>query len=80
MRRISLVVNRELLEEAKGVFGVKTYSAAVNCALAEAIRAGKVQHLSAFFGRGLWEGDLPKMREDAPPGRRHRGGRKNGAG
>ena len=52
------------MEEAVSVLGVKTYSAAVNLALTEAIRAKKVQSLRGFFGQGLWQGDLSEMRED----------------
>ncbi len=64
MRRTNLVLDGDLLDEAVRVLGVKTYSAAVNCALQEALRIKKIQGLTQFFGRGLWEGDLSEMRED----------------
>ena len=64
MKRTNLVLDGELMEEAVNVLGVKTYSAAVNLALAEAIRAKKIQSLRGFFGQGLWQGDLSEMRED----------------
>jgi Arc/MetJ family transcription regulator len=64
MKRTNLVLDERLLEEAVRVLGVKTYSAAVNQALAEAIRVQKVRSLRGFFGKGLWEGSLPEMRED----------------
>lgn len=41
-------------------------------ARAEAIRIGKIQSLRSFFGQGLWEGDLPQMREDRPGSRPHK--------
>ena len=66
MVRTNLVLDRELLEQATRALGVKTYSAAVNTALAEALRVRKIQGLSRFFGQGLWEGDLSAMREDRP--------------
>ena len=64
MKRTNLVLNGELMEEAVKVLGVKTYSAAVNQALSDAVRAKKIQSLRGFFGQGLWQGDLCEMRED----------------
>ncbi len=73
MKRTNLVLDEQLLEEAVQALGVKTYSAAVNLALAEAVRVKKVQGLRQFFGKKLWQGDLSEMREDqaaqAPHGR-----------
>lgn len=46
--------------------GTRTYSAAINQALEEAIRVRKIRGLSAFFGKGLWQGNLAEMREDRP--------------
>jgi hypothetical protein len=64
MKRTCLALNRHLLEEAKHELGLKTYSATVNQALAEVMRTRKIQNLPSFFGTGLWQGDLPEMRED----------------
>jgi Arc/MetJ family transcription regulator len=66
MVRTNLVLDRDLLEQATRALGVKTYSAAVNTALAEVLRIRKIQGLSRFFGHGLWEGNLSEMREDRP--------------
>jgi Arc/MetJ family transcription regulator len=66
MKRTNLVLDEDLLEEAVRVLGVKTYSAAVNEALKEAIRIKKVQGLRQFFGSGIWEGDLDEMRGKKP--------------
>ena len=79
MKRTNLVLDEHLLEEAVRALGVKTYSAAVNLALAEAVRVKKVQELRQAFGQNLWEGNLSQMREDRPPARataRGRGARK----
>ena len=38
----------------------------------EAIRVRKIQSLRSFFGQGLWQGDLPQMREDRPRSHRHK--------
>ena len=64
MKRTNLVLDAQLLDEATRVLGAKTYSAAVNMALREALRVKKVQDLSHLLGKGLWEGDLAAMRED----------------
>jgi len=66
MKRTNLVLDENLLAEAVRVLGAKTYSAAVNQALAEVIRLKKVQGLPRFFGSGIWVGDLAEMREDHP--------------
>jgi hypothetical protein len=66
MKRTNLVLDEDLLNEATRVLGVKTYSAAVNLALAETLRVKKVLEIPRFFGSGLWQGDLSAMREDRP--------------
>jgi hypothetical protein len=76
MRRTNLVLDENLLDEATRVLGVKTYSAAVNFALAEALRVKKVLDIPSFFGSGLWEGDLSTLREDRPPNKRSSAQRK----
>ncbi len=78
MKRTNLVLDAELLDQATRLLGVKTYSAAVNLALAEVLRLRKIQSLPQFFGQGLWEGDLEEMREDKPAGRRRRANRPRG--
>ena len=77
MKRANLVLDGELLDQVTRLLGMKTYSAAVNLALAEVLRMRKIQSLPQFFGRGLWHGDLGQMREDSvterrPVGRRPR--------
>ena len=69
MKRANLVLDPDLLEQITRVLGVKTYSAAVNLAMAEVLRMRKIQSLPQFFGRGLWQGDLGQMREDSIAGR-----------
>lgn len=64
MRRTNLVLDGDVLDEATRVMGAKTYSAAVNLALKEAIQLRQMQGISRFFGKGLWQGDLSEMRED----------------
>ncbi len=64
MKRTSLMVDEQLLEEATRELGVKTYSAAVNYALKEVLRIRKVEGLAEFFGTKLWRGDLAKLHAD----------------
>ena len=66
MKRTNLVLDEQILQEATRIFGVKTYSAAVNYALAEMIRLKKVANLARFRGSGIWQGDLSEMRQDQP--------------
>ena len=70
MKRTNLVLDGELLNQVTRLLGVKTYSSAVNLALAEVLRMRKIQGLSTAFGQGVWQGDLAEMREDRLPGRR----------
>ena len=56
--------DEHLLEQATRALGAKTYSAAVNTALEEAIRLKKLERVPDFFGSKIWEGDLEAMRED----------------
>ena len=65
MKRTNLVLNEELLKTATSMMGVKTYSEAVNRALAEMVRKLKVNQLQEFVGSGVWSGDLSEMRPDS---------------
>lgn len=66
MKRTNLVLDGEVLEEARRLSGAKTYSETVNKALAEIVRRHKMRSIAEFFGKGLWKGDLAEMREDRP--------------
>jgi Arc/MetJ family transcription regulator len=50
MKRTNLVLDERLLIEATKVLSAKTYSAAVNTALAEVIRLRKIQDLGGKSG------------------------------
>jgi len=63
------MLDPELLDQARRLLGVKTYSATVNLALAEVLRLRKIQRLPLFVGQGLWQGDLAEMRDDVAPGK-----------
>ena len=66
MKRTNLVLDGEVLEEARRISGAKTYSETVNKALSELVRRHKMRSIVEFFGKGLWKGDLAEMREDRP--------------
>ena len=66
MKRANLVLDGDLLEEARRALGTKTYSETVNKALAETVRQHKMRGMVEFLGKGLWNGDLSEMREDRP--------------
>jgi Arc/MetJ family transcription regulator len=65
MKRTNLVLDEELLEEAKRVTGSRTYSATVDRALRELVRKVNIRQILDLQGSGLWEGDLAEMRRDA---------------
>jgi hypothetical protein len=64
MKRTNLVLDAHLLEEATRVLEARTWSAAVNLALAEVLRVRRIQRIPSFFGENLWAGNLSEMRED----------------
>ena len=66
MKRTNLVLDEQLLEEAVRLGGARTYSQAVNEALAEYTRRIKARKILQLAGSGLWEGDLADMRGDQP--------------
>ena len=71
MKRTNLVLDEKVLEEATRLSGGKTYSKAVDAALRDFVRRAKAHRILELAGSGLWEGNLPEMRQDRP--RRNRG-------
>jgi Arc/MetJ family transcription regulator len=66
MKRTNLVLRAELLEEAVKLSGERTYSRTVERALEDFVRRIKARRILELAGSGLWEGDLPTMRQDRP--------------
>jgi Arc/MetJ family transcription regulator len=64
MKRTNLVLDEDLLQEATRVSGERTYSAAVNRALAEFVRRFRARRILELRGSGAWQGDLGEMRGD----------------
>jgi Arc/MetJ family transcription regulator len=66
MKRTNLVLDGDLLEETLRLSGERTYSRAVDAAMQDFVRRVKARRILELAGRGLWEGDLARMREDRP--------------
>ncbi|GEM_PF-3033009 len=62
MKRVRVLIDDKLLQEAMGAFNVRSESAAVNCALAEVIRMRRL--LTKSLGNPqLSKASLPNMRK-----------------
>lgn len=70
MKRTNLVIREDLLEEAVKLSGERTYSRAVERALEDFVRRIKARRILGLAGSGLWDGDLPSMRNDRPVAKR----------
>jgi Arc/MetJ family transcription regulator len=66
MKRTSLMLDEQLLEEAQRLGGDRTYSATVNRALEDFVRRVKARRILELRGSGLWQGELSEMRRDSP--------------
>ena len=64
MKRTNLIIDEQLLSEARQLLGADTQSDTVNQALRHTIKMLKIRGLLTFFGTGAWTGDLSEMRED----------------
>jgi len=63
MKRTNLVLDEEQLHEAVRLGGHRTYSDAVNQALAEYIRLKNLSGIYDYAGKRIWHGNLSKMRD-----------------
>ena len=66
MKRTNLVLDGEVLEEARRLLGTKTYSETVMESLREAIRTAHIRRIPDLLRKVTWEGDLAEMRRDTP--------------
>jgi len=64
MKRINLVLDESLLNEALRLSGERTFSGVVNKALGDFVRRIKARHIRGLAHSGLWQGDLSVMRND----------------
>jgi len=75
MKRTNLVLDGELLDEARRLSGEKTYSATVDRALEDFVRRAKAGRILELEHSGEWQGDLAEMRGDRVASGRRRGSR-----
>ena len=67
MKRVTLVIREDLLEEAVRLSGEQTDSRAVERALQDFVRRIKSRRILELAGSGTWDGELAAIREDRPP-------------
>ena len=65
MKRTNLVLDEKILDEARRLAGVRTYSEVVNLALHELVHRINFARIDGFANSGIWDGDLGAMRDDA---------------
>ena len=65
MKRTSLMLDEQILEEAQRLGGERTFSATVNRALEDYVRRIKAKRILDLRGSGLWHGDLSEIRRDS---------------
>ena len=65
MMRATVVVDRELVERVKRLYGAKTTSAAIDLALRSLLPISDKKKILEMEGVG-WDGDLPEIRRPRP--------------
>lgn len=60
--RTNIVLDDEIIREAKGLTSLKTKKDVVDLALRELIKTIKKKKLLSLRRKGLWEGNLGEMR------------------
>ena len=67
MKRINIVIDMTLLEQARKLTGLKTDRDVVDFALRDLISRGSQRRLLELRGKIRWEGDLDEMRRTRVP-------------
>ena len=67
MKRMTVVLDERLLEEAVKVSGETTNARTIERALTELVRRARARSIEALAGSGVWQGDLSEMRRDSTP-------------
>jgi Arc/MetJ family transcription regulator len=60
--RTNIDIDDDLMDDALQVTGLKTKREVVELALKTLIRLKKQEHIKAYKGKLLWEGDLDEIR------------------
>ncbi len=63
--RTNIVIDDDLMDEAKKLSGLKTKRAVVERGLYLLIQLKKQEHIKRLRGKQKWVGDLDRMRRDA---------------
>lgn len=58
---MNVIIDRDMLEEARKIVDKKTYSETINHALAEIVRVQKVREAFDYFSTDWWDGDLETL-------------------
>ncbi len=66
MKRTSLTIDEQLLQEAQRLSGERSYSKTVDRALHDFVKRIKARRILELRGRDLWRGSLDEMRGDQP--------------
>jgi len=64
MSRTNIEINDQLAREAQKLTGLRTKRAVVDRALELLVRTERRKGLLAYYGRGVWKGDLRAMRRN----------------
>ena len=64
MARTNIVLNERLVRKARKLTGLKTKREIVDKALELLVRSESRKGMLDYFGSGIWEGDLKKMRRN----------------
>lgn len=67
MKRTNVVLDEQLLAEARRISGEPTYARTIERALREMVRREQARSIDSLAGSGLWVGNLADMRADGRP-------------
>ena len=64
MKRTNLVLDEQILESARSIVGIKTYSEVFKMALPEFLRRKIFGRVDSYASSDIWEGSVADMRRD----------------
>jgi Arc/MetJ family transcription regulator len=64
MSRTNIDIDEKLIRQARRLTRLKTKRAIVETALKQLVRAEQRKRILAYFGTGIWKGDLEAMRRN----------------
>jgi Arc/MetJ family transcription regulator len=66
MGRTNIVLNEVLVRKARKLTRLKTKREIVDKALELLVRSESRKGILRYYGRGIWKGDLKRMRQNRP--------------